>query len=315
MIQPNESCKRNELAVDWSINGAGNLEPGSVTGQGTNLPGGPVGHIALETVGRANLVEGAVDASKVSGDFLGYLVTEDEFNAFKADPGDIVVATELAAALEQFESDLGDLVTEAEFTQFKDSLDGSAADQTPNEANDMVSFNEVKDLTTAEGHGRITGNYIADQSLTHADYAPGSVTTDRQTANFAAASTGTGSLTLPSGTQTSAMFASAPLSIPHGGDHMVLLSGQALASCNCSATTVELSYALYDGNEPVSPVFRAHLSDMTPDVVLPISILHRAAPGNHNYDLRVTAQYPSGIGVVATVSSGLVNAVDIGLAS
>jgi hypothetical protein len=317
MIKPDESCRPHETAVDWSTGGAGNfeLEPGSVTGQGNNLPDGPVGHIALATVGRANLVDGAVTASKVSEEFLGSLVTEQEFSAFKADPGDIVVASELAAALEQFKSDLGDLLTEAEFAQFKDALDGSTGDQTPNDADDMVSFNEVKDLMTAEGHGRITGNYIADQSLTRNDLAPGSVTTDRQTANFAAASNGSNPLTLPGGTETSALFASAQLTIPHGRDHMVLLTGQAMASCNCSATTVELSYALYDGNEPVSPVFRAHLSDTAHDVVLPISILHRAAPGNHSYDLRVTARYASGSEDVATVSSGLVNAVDVGLAS
>ncbi len=95
--------------------------------------------IAHGAVGTAQIENGAVDATKLSASFLG------------------------------------DLVTEAELSQLQSELDGDGIDTTPNDNDDLVSFNEIRDLTSSGGNGRITGTFIEDGTITATDLGGGSV--------------------------------------------------------------------------------------------------------------------------------------------
>lgn len=63
IVGPDDVCKQSETALDWT---SGELAPGTVLGEGNNDTTGPEGHLALGTVGRANLVPEAVDTAQLA---------------------------------------------------------------------------------------------------------------------------------------------------------------------------------------------------------------------------------------------------------
>ncbi len=174
----------------------GDIALGTISGQGDNddvtvnpLDDGAItGNLGLGTVGRANLVNGAIDATKVSSTFLGDLVTEAELARLaNRDPdGNGISAPNDAEGFVHWNNLFGIPIDFADgddddgatkVQQLKANL--ATDDGTPNQNSgsdaDLVSFSEIKDLTTSGGNGRITGTFIADGSLSASDLGGNSV--------------------------------------------------------------------------------------------------------------------------------------------
>ena len=176
----------------------GDIALGTITGQGDNDDTVPplgadaatiaaiaaenarvTGNLGIETVGRRNLVNGAVDATKLSTTFLGDLVTEGELAVLLAS----LKADELGGTAPKDPNDGDGFLHWNHLEGVPDGILGSANlafdDGTPNEntgpTKDLVSFSEIKDLTTGGGNGRITSTFIEDGTLTADDLGNNSV--------------------------------------------------------------------------------------------------------------------------------------------
>jgi hypothetical protein len=162
LIAPDASCDKNDLALDWSAvdtnttYGAGSglsLSAGnvfSVTGAPWGgLTGVPAGFAdGVDDVGQSvdmKSDEGGATAPKGPNDNDGFV----HWNHLEGVPSAILAAQSLS------------------------ENDGAA-----NEGQDPVSFSKIKDLTTPFGDGRITGAYIANDTITLADIASQAVGSD-----------------------------------------------------------------------------------------------------------------------------------------
>lgn len=171
----------------------GDIALGTISGQGDNVDAdanNPKGNLGLDTVGRHNLVDGAVDVTKLSSLLLDALVTQGELDQLLAwlDQGDDSNLPSDRTAndgdglvhwnhLDGVPWDIidGDDDGTEQVQQLREELRGTSTDDTPNDSDDLVSLDEVMGLTTTGGDGRIVGGYIEDGTITASDLADDSV--------------------------------------------------------------------------------------------------------------------------------------------
>ena len=156
VIAADESCKKSEVALDWARNGGAGGETTYTAGAGLSLSaanefsvtGAPWGGLTGVPAGFADGVDDE-GPDLTWGNLTGI-------------PSDLLDGDDDGSAA------AGALATQL-----------ATDDGVPNEAGDPVSFSKVKDLTSASGDGRITGEFVRDGSITAADIRPGTIDTDR----------------------------------------------------------------------------------------------------------------------------------------
>lgn len=158
--------------------GSAHLALGSVQGENNNFSGPqPSGALALRTVGRANLVDGAVDADQLDETLLGSLVTEAELperlgiNGSGPNDGNGFVHWTTLEGVPAGFADGTDDNGSSLVNQLRSDL--ASDDGLAGETNDLVSFSRIKHLD-----GRITGSFITNGTITAQDLATGAVGTD-----------------------------------------------------------------------------------------------------------------------------------------
>jgi hypothetical protein len=155
--------------------------------------------------------------------------------------------------------------------------------------------------------GAVTSSKIADGSIQARDLGRGAVTTSKQSPN---AVTATGEpVDLSPGGPTTQSLAAASLTLD--GNHVVLLTGQAQATCAGCALSVTVVYGVFDGDVPVTGQYTVRVSDLSPEAVLPVSDLVTGS-GPHTYTLRaeVTGGPPE---ATVNISNASLTAVDLGV--
>ena len=193
LIGPNETCSKNYQAQDWpGIDTNTTYRAGSGLSLSSDnvfsVTGAPWGGLSGVPTGFADGQDDVGDAwGGLSGVPARFADGEDDVGAsldMKRDdqsapkePNDDDgfvhwnnlegVPTDLADGLDDDGS--------ARVRQLRDDLDGAPDDTTPNESNDLVSLNEIKDLT-AGGDGRITGEFLKNGSITGDDIDRGTIT-------------------------------------------------------------------------------------------------------------------------------------------
>ncbi|MEA2193933.1 MAG: hypothetical protein QOG42_367 [Solirubrobacteraceae bacterium] len=157
IVGADESCKKNELSLDWARDSAGNTYS---AGSGLSLS--PTNVFSVTGAPWSGLT--GVPAGFADGvDDVGVAPTWTTLAGVPADlrDGDDDGSAAASAAVSGLRTSLGQ------------------DDGVPNEASDPVSFSKIKDLTSISGDGRITGAFIRDLSLTGADLADRSLNGDK----------------------------------------------------------------------------------------------------------------------------------------
>ncbi|MBW3615502.1 MAG: hypothetical protein KY439_09380, partial [Actinobacteria bacterium] len=85
-----------------------------------------------------------------------------------------------------------------------------------------------------------------------------------------------------------------------------------LSCAGCAVGTI-VNYAIAEGTTPIaiSQILSATVDIANGKIVLPVSLVQRATPGDHTYQIVVTAT-GIGSGGTAQVNSATLNAVDLG---
>lgn len=156
IIAADESCKKSEVALDWSRDGG--------AGGGTTY-----------TAGAGLSLSPANEFSVTGAPWSGLTDVPDGFADGVDDEGPALTWGNLTG----IPSDLldGDNDGSAAVGAFATQL--ATDDGVPDQPGDPVSFSKIKDLTSASGDGRITGEYVRDGSLTGADLAQRTIPGDR----------------------------------------------------------------------------------------------------------------------------------------
>ena len=137
IVTAGTTCRPEEQALDWSTTLG--LQPYTVTGEGAN-EGNHNGHLQLATVGRGNLVDGAVDGSKLADGSVS--------------------ATKLSAPF------LDALVTEPQLDGFRAALkaDDPSSPPQPNDDDGYVHWNNLEDVPVSLQDGQVSLDELADLS-------------------------------------------------------------------------------------------------------------------------------------------------------
>ena len=308
IVDPGATCRAGEVALDWSLGGAA-LEPGSVTGEADNDPATtPTGELALRTVGRANLVDGAVDATKLSATFLSSLVTDLELGSLVAT---LVTDLELTAALDALLPITSINIADNAVTGSKiENGTVTAADLAGSDGDSIVPGSVTSEKIL---DGTVQARDIGDNAVTGSEVANGSLSPDDTTAN-AGYTVASGSTAIAVGQVERLGLVTLTVT---GGVHKVLVTGSAVVDCTActselDSTTVE--WTLVDGDVPVVGHSGAvTLSSVDRMATLPVSFLvEDAAAGTHSYRLELSV-LDGGTDDVTASSVSLV-AVDLGRA-
>jgi hypothetical protein len=151
IIAASESCKNNELPLDWSRD-AGAAGPTYSAGEGLTLS--PANEFSVEDVPWGSLV--GVPAGFADGvDNEGPDLTWGNLTGIPSDllDGDDDGSAAVGAFATQLATD----------------------DGVPDQPGDPVSFSKIKDLTSASGDGRITGSFVRDGSIESQDIGDGTI--------------------------------------------------------------------------------------------------------------------------------------------
>ena len=153
IVAADESCKKNEVALDWSRDSGG---AGTTYTAGSGLSLSPANEFSVTGAPWSGLT--GVPAGFADGvDDEGPALTWANLTGI---PGDLLD---------------GDDDGSAAVGAFAASL--AADDGAPNEFGDAVSFSRIKDLTSSvTGDGRITGEFVRDGSIESHDIRDGTIT-------------------------------------------------------------------------------------------------------------------------------------------
>ena len=155
IIAADESCKNNEVALDWSRD-AGGGGGGTTYTAGSGLSLSPANEFSVTGAPWGGLT--GVPAGFADGvDDEGPAVTWGNLTGIPSDllDGD----DDGSAAVGVLRSDLAD------------------ANGVPNASGNLVSFSRIKDLTSSvSGDGRITGEFVRDDSIEGQDIRNGTIT-------------------------------------------------------------------------------------------------------------------------------------------
>ena len=153
IIAADESCKKNEVALDWTRDGGG--DGGTTYTAGSGLSLSPANEFSVTGAPWSGLT--GVPAGFADGvDDEGPALTWGNLTGIPSDLLD------------------GDDDGSAAVSAFATRL--ATDDGVPNEAGDPVSFSKIKDLTSASGDGRITGSFVRDGSIESQDIGDGTIT-------------------------------------------------------------------------------------------------------------------------------------------
>jgi len=175
IVAADESCKKNEVALDWARN-AGAPGPTYSAGSGLSLSsanefsvtGAPWGGITEMPAGFSDGVDDEgpdLTWENLTGVPAGFSDGVDDESTWDTLPG-------VPADLRD-----GDDDGSARVSQLRSDLSGD--DGAPNQTTDPVSFSKIKDLTSMSGEGRITGAFIANLTIRAANLADDSVNGDK----------------------------------------------------------------------------------------------------------------------------------------
>lgn len=200
--------------------------------------------------------------------------------------------------------------------ELRDQLgNASASDTTAGEASDLVSWFKIKQLTTGSDatlDGVIAGRFIKDGTIVTSDLAPRAVTSDKLAVATAQAEGGDAGSLATNFASTNLM--TADVTVTAEAHHTVMVTGHAQLTCTCltAGDSAAVQWRLYDEDNgvPVGQTYRGQLTNTNKDLAISVSYLDAAAPGAHRYSLQVRS---TATGTpTATVSSGVVSAVDLG---
>ena len=313
-----------DLVTEQELTAA--LGPGTIAGEGDNTARvTPTAGLKIGTVGRANLVDdavdatkladGAVDATKLAAALLADLVTESELAALlPIDAADLAVGAVNGAAIAA-NAVGGNHIVDGTITA-ADLAGHDSAGPWDTEVAGAVTSEKVRDGTIEArdiANGAVTALKLAAGAVTGGHVANGSLSPDDTTAN-AASSTAAGPTEVAVG--GSEWFGQLELTVA-GGVHAVHVTGQGVVECTActdAADSVTVQWTLVDGTTAVvaqTPAVTLTSTDRM--ATLPISFLvPDAAAGAHTYSVAVSVLAGGSDPVVAS-SFGLV-AVDLGRA-
>ena len=149
IVAADESCKKNEVALDWARDGGGN-------GGGTTY-----------TAGAGLSLSPANEFSVTGAPWSGLTGVPDGFADGVDDEGPALTWGTLPGIPDDLLD--GDDDGSAAVSALRAEL--AADDGVPNEDGDPVSFSKLKDLTSTSGDGRITGSFVRDGTITASDLA------------------------------------------------------------------------------------------------------------------------------------------------
>ncbi|MGA8257150.1 MAG: hypothetical protein WB767_11320 [Nocardioides sp.] len=291
IIGSDETCKSNERALDWSVDGDS------------------AGAAQLQAL-RDELRED--DPEQPAPNDADGLV---HWNNLEGVPGDLTDGdADLWSELRGIPADLAD----------GDDVDGgTGADLACAQPTGCVSESEIAGKLT--GHtviadASISSRQLARWAVTGENLAPGAVETDRMTPNLA-----TGNLagsTGPHEQGASFNVASVVLPLPISGftdssaaDHHVLLSGQSVVECACPLPDdeVEFTYQLTANNVPFGPAYPAVAQAGQPlsIAITGVDLVVRTGQ-NRTYALRVSVNRTTPGASLAVRESGQLTALDLG---
>lgn len=153
IIAADESCKKNEVALDWTRDGG--------AGEGTTY-----------TAGSGLTLSPANQFSVTGAPWSGLTGVPDGFADGVDDEGPALTwgnLTGIPTDLLDGDDD-GSTVVGAFATQL------ATDDGVPNQDGDPVSFSKIKDLTSASGDGRITGEYVRRGTIVSEHIADATIT-------------------------------------------------------------------------------------------------------------------------------------------
>lgn len=154
IIAADESCKKNEVALDWARDGGGG-GGGTTYTAGSGLSLSPANEFSVTGAPWSGLT--GVPAGFADGvDDEGPALTWGNLTGIPSDllDGDDDGSAAVSALATQLATD----------------------DSVPDQPGDPVSFSRIKDLTSASNDGRITGTFVRDGSIESQDIRDGTIT-------------------------------------------------------------------------------------------------------------------------------------------
>ena len=153
ILAAEESCKKNEVALDWARDGGAGGGTTYTAGAGLSLsPANEFSVTGAPWSGLTGVPAGFADGVDDEGPALTW-------GNLTGIPSDLLDG-----------DDDGGAAVNALRTEL------ATDDGAPNQPGDPVSFSKIKDLTSASGDGRITGSFVRDESIEGQDIRNGTLT-------------------------------------------------------------------------------------------------------------------------------------------